>query len=323
MEKAIATQQLVHALELHSQGKFQDAVDVYLQILETNDDEVVRNNYGFLLLQRSELQKAMEQFDRALAFNARYAPALCNRGLVFWTENRPDDAIGSFMKALEIEPDDLQININLAQLFTVTGRYAEAEDLWQKVLSLEPDSRHLSAYVEVLLAGKRFAEAEQVLQLNNSWVEQNAKLLSFRGLISFMQYNYGEAISFFRKALGIEPENCDIRGQLANVLLKCDEKAAACLEFKRILMLEPEQNNIRNNLAVLELSDGEVDQALVNFNIVLQNDPNDSKALYYKGILLLQQGNKDEARTCLLTVLENENADYKKESEQALASISE
>jgi tetratricopeptide (TPR) repeat protein len=59
-------------------------------------------------------------------------------GLIARVQDRPEDAVGAFQKALEIDPTDVGTRVNLGQVYTQQRQYPQAIALLREAVSAEP-----------------------------------------------------------------------------------------------------------------------------------------------------------------------------------------
>lgn len=128
------------ALKLHQAGKFADAEALYKLILgidSLNSDAL--NLLGLLKIQT-------KQFDEGIAY-AKKAVELkpCayfyeNLGRAYSGCANYNEAIKSYKKSLELNPEDYDVCFNLALAYKKCGRFEEAIETYRLALKLNPDS---------------------------------------------------------------------------------------------------------------------------------------------------------------------------------------
>ena len=59
-------------------------------------------------------------------------------GLIARAQDRPEDAVRAFQKALELDPDDVGTKVNLGQVYTQQRQYAQAITLLREAIATEP-----------------------------------------------------------------------------------------------------------------------------------------------------------------------------------------
>jgi tetratricopeptide (TPR) repeat protein len=91
------------------------------------------NNQGTLYLRmalerkdREVLPKAIAAFDRAIGSDPSLASAYNGRASAFKFSGRPQDAIRDWKKALELQPDFVDVYFNLGITYLETGEKSEA-----------------------------------------------------------------------------------------------------------------------------------------------------------------------------------------------------
>jgi Flp pilus assembly protein TadD len=120
-----------------------------LEILPSN--VIVRNNLGYALLQKGQIDAAIVHFQKSLEFQPGDAKAHNDLGYALLQNGREDEALAHFQKALEIQPRDAPGHNNLANALLRKGRVREAVAHYQTALELRPNNvRTLSNLAWVL-----------------------------------------------------------------------------------------------------------------------------------------------------------------------------
>lgn len=133
---------------------------------------------GVSLSLLGQLERALREFDRALALNPRYLEALIHRGLVLNELGRGDDAEESFRRAALADtgrvhgfpaPVAAQLanrHAELAQAYSEVGALEQSVEQYRRALELGPafhDLRYRLA--RVLIEAGRALEAREELEL--------------------------------------------------------------------------------------------------------------------------------------------------------------
>jgi Flp pilus assembly protein TadD len=104
------------------------------------DDEAAQKNLGSALLQKGQVDEAMAHFQKALELRPDDSGAENNLGFALFRKGRTDEAIAHYRKALELQSDDTGARHNLGSALLRNGQVDEAIDEFQKVLAIQPDS---------------------------------------------------------------------------------------------------------------------------------------------------------------------------------------
>lgn len=308
--------------ELHLAGKMEEAEKKYREALEINESNAVaHNNLGFLFAQLERFDEAKQEYFRAIEINPEYSTAYTNLGLTYLMMQQWDETEYYLLKAVSFDKNDFHANESLAKLYMLKGDAANSEIFWKRCYNIKPKSSQLIDLAHVLITQQKLDEAMDVLKNALPDEEENPRLYAMLGIIYFAKYDFGSAITCFKRTLGMEPEDTEARHNLAMALLKTGQSIEAMNEFRRILLLNPDHAEARNNLAVIELAADDPDSALNHFNITLEQEPDNPKALYYKSIILFNQGDFVEAKKTLAATIATNHQDYKPKAEEILASM--
>lgn len=313
---------LQEGAELHMAGNLAGAERLYRQALEIDDaSAVAHNNLAFLLMQRQDFDDAEQEYLRAIELSPTYSTAYTNLGQAYLLMQRWDEAEECLIRATELSTDEFHAHESLAKLYMLQGAPDRAEHHWKISNSIQPVHDNLLNHAHCLVQQRRLDEAQELLLAAAREDDENARLQGLMGIIAFARYDFGQAIKCFKRALGVEPENSEVRHNLATAYLKTGQSEEALTELRRILLLVPDHLEARNNLAVLELSAGETSSALEHFSLTLEQDPANAKALYYRGVCLLQQGDIDNARRSLQQAAATSHPEYEAKAAELLKAL--
>jgi tetratricopeptide (TPR) repeat protein len=111
---------------------------------------------GTLRLRQGELPAALEDLDRAIALDPRYASAYDKRCVVKAGLRRAAEALPDCEQAVSLEPRDDEAWINIGVVYRALGRVPEAKAAYERALALRPSgSAHYNYGVLLLEMGRR------------------------------------------------------------------------------------------------------------------------------------------------------------------------
>jgi Flp pilus assembly protein TadD len=308
--------------ELHMTGDLVGAEQLYRQALELdNSSAVAHNNLAFLLIQRENFDEAENEYLRAIELSPSYSTAYTNLGQAYLLMQRWDEAEKYLVKATELQQDEFHAHESLAKMYMLLDKMEQAEYHWQVANHLRPITENLLNQAHCLVQQHKLDTALNVLHELPQEMEDNTRFHGLLGIIFFARYDFGTAIKCFKRALGLEPEDVEIRHNLAMAYLKTDQNDKAVTELRRILLLSPDHTEARNNLAVIEFSAGKLETALESFRISLEQEPENAKALYYTSVLLIQRDDIETARHFLQRIVSTNNNDYREKAAELLNAL--
>jgi len=156
-----------------------------------------------------------------------------------------DDAIDTYKKARELDPQNAQIALELASLSESAGRKAEAKESYETVLRLDQDQPGAKNNLAWLLADNDKAspaDLDRALQLAQDAKNAMPNDPSVADTLGWVMYKKGipsAAIALFRESIDGYPEGHPLRGtvryHLAAAYEKNGERDRAVQELKRAL----------------------------------------------------------------------------------------
>lgn len=173
---------------------------------------------GLIFHEQGDLEKAAKFYNRCLSFNPKHPGAFNNSGNIFQKMNLCIDAEQCYLKAIEYKHDYADAYCNLGMLYMGLNFMDKALEYYNKAIELNPDKSlfYLNKGVlyqktgEMDLASVNFIRA---LALNWKLVEA----LYHLGEIARLSNDLKAAISYYEKALELDPENSESCDQLAYV----------------------------------------------------------------------------------------------------------
>ncbi len=159
-------------------------------------------------------------------------------------------------RALEADPQSLDVNVTLGDLRRQTGRYNEAVDAYQRVLSQQPNN------------------AEAVLGLAQTYEKSN---------------DLNRAEEAYKRVIALQPNFWDAYNLLGVFYFKQSRYADAIPLFRKVMQLVPDSEWGYNNLAGMYQLLGRYDEAVPVIQQSLQRKPSDQayanlgRLYYYTG----------------------------------------
>jgi predicted O-linked N-acetylglucosamine transferase (SPINDLY family) len=94
---------------------------------------------GIALQQQNKLEEAVEAYNKAVAIKPDYAGAYYNMGSAFKDQNKLEEAIEAYNKAVAIKPDYAEAYNNMGNALQSQGKLEEAIEAFNKTLTIKPD----------------------------------------------------------------------------------------------------------------------------------------------------------------------------------------
>jgi Flp pilus assembly protein TadD len=183
-----------------------------------------------------------------------------------------------------------------------TGRLDQAEDLYRRVLAVEPDNSDAMEMLGVVASQRgRHEEGlkliDQALALRPDAADYHAN----RGIVLIALGKTEEAIQSFQRALKLQPDFPSAEDHLANALMnmgialrESGRLEEAIEAYRQCLDLKPNFAEAHSNLAVALSAAGKTDEAIAEYRRAIELKPDLPQAHHNLSLLLLMRGDWEE-----------------------------
>jgi tetratricopeptide (TPR) repeat protein len=125
-------------LTVKQSGIWKNSFVFWSYVIEKEPERVpdAYNNRGSAFYKKGMSDKAIEDYDRAIALDPSYYEAYNNRGTAFLKAGLFDKAIADFDRTISINPEHAAPYVNRGRAYFLLGKYAGAEEDFNKAISL-------------------------------------------------------------------------------------------------------------------------------------------------------------------------------------------
>ncbi|MBL7664167.1 MAG: tetratricopeptide repeat protein [Bacteriovoracaceae bacterium] len=218
-------------------------------------------NNGKLCFEQQEYRKAQMIFNEIIENDENKTEAFFYLANIFHIKGELGKAIKAFQKVLTLDPNYTDAAISLSVLLNDIGRYEEARSIFD---SANEKVKKTTQGIEDSHINKKFAiKHEELAEL-------------------YLSYNrYDEAVFEFNKAIGLNPENLELRIKLAKVYSKKGFVSKATEELKKLKNEYPGYIPCRIALGLLQYGNGNILEAHTEWQNVLSIEPKNEEAKMY------------------------------------------
>jgi tetratricopeptide (TPR) repeat protein len=240
---------------------------------------ITEHNLGAALQGDQRLDEAIAHYQRAIALSPDYAPAYNNLGTAYRAQGRLPEAIQSYERALAVNPEYREVHYNLANALLESGKIDEAISEFGRAEDSTAGAADVHNNLGIALAAKgqldsAIAQFREAARVEPGSVKARRNL----GDALVSRGRIDEGIDQFRVAARLAPRDGALRHDLGSVLLQAGRLDEAVQELREAVRLQPESAAARNNLGIALGSQGNIEEAIGQFQEALRLQPSFAEA---------------------------------------------
>ena len=274
-----------------SRGQHDQALAALEQLVSrTPDHAVAHNDLGVLYANSGKTEKALQHYRRAVELDPEaiiYQKNLAD--LLFVAEGDAESALQTYVAILKAKPKDVETLGSIAQVCTSLGRTDDAGFFYDKILEIEPWNQTTRLQREALQSSRSSPPSYERAQ---KLAGEGRTLEARQALEEFVRSSPGHAAA--HNDLGVL---CYQTGRVQD----------AQAHYEEAVRLDPGNMTFQKNLAeYYSVAQGRNEDALRIFVDLLRENPRDAETLVSIGKICDMMGRTDDARDFFRNALEAE-----------------
>lgn len=173
-----------------------------------SEDYLAYNNRGNYFLKQKQTEKALADFNKAIAIQPNFQLPYINRGNIYFRKNDNEKALADYNKALQFDAKNEEAYCNRGGIYVRQKKYDLAEQDFRKAIELAP--LYADPYYN---RGVMYSQRKEFAVAINDYTKylnlkpNNVQVLNWRG-IAFQNLKQSEkAAADFTKAINLESKN--------------------------------------------------------------------------------------------------------------------
>jgi len=266
---------LQNAIQLHRSGQFDQAEQIYRQILGQDPNEAdALHLLGVLAQQRGNARQAIELIGQAVALRPRDATYRSNLAEAYRSDGDPAQAASQAQAALQLKPDFAEAYNNYGLALMDQRKFTEALAQFRRALAINPG--FALAALNQGNALRELGELPEALDAYRAAARLGPQLPQAHtnlGQLLLETNHEDEALFHCNEAVRLSPEFAEGLSNLGNALRKKGRVAEAKACYVRAIQLRPNLAMPYNNMGQAVQEEGDLPGAFRWYDQALQREP--------------------------------------------------
>jgi tetratricopeptide (TPR) repeat protein len=294
--RAISPSQTGHSDALHllgvlkyQQGQNAEALDCIVSAVKAKSTNFLAwSSLGLVHSSLRQPEQALIHYNKALALKPDYPEALNNRGNVLRDLKRPEEALASYDRALAIKPENADALNNRGNALRDLGRPAQALASYDQALAVNPNSIEAlynrgNAFADLQRMEEALASFDSTLALKPDLVEA----LTNRGGALLELKRPREALASCDRALALRPGDPVALDNRGSALRDLGRTAEALASYDRAIEIRPDYPEALNHRGNALRDLRRAGEALASYDRAIALRPHYTEALNNRGTALV------------------------------------
>lgn len=295
---AAATADLSLIAALMVRGEFDQALKAIDALEKKQPDKPQAHDMrGRVLLATKDVAGARKSFERAVALDPLFFPAVDRLAALDLADKNPDQARKRFEAMLAKDPRSTQAMMAQAQLTAMTGGTAAqvAEQITRATLADPTQPAPWLALVKLHMQSKDFKQAVSVAQKATLVVPGSAELVDALGSAQLAAGEASQAVLTYNKLLVLQPRSAYAYLRLADAHMKTKNTSGAAASLRRALEIDDKLLPAQRGLILLALGGNDVPAARAIARTVQKQRPGEAIGFSLEGEIAAAQKDWDTA----------------------------
>ena len=255
------------------------------------------NNLGNSYLAINNNKQALASFIKAVEINPNLAEARANLGNMYLQEGNTEDAINEYRLALQLSPEDARVFNNLGNAYAQKDLIDQAIVQYNYSIKLDPNVADAYRNLSIMYNRKKLFDRSLVnIEKAISLEPKNHDLYLQKGEIYREKKECEKAILEFEKALQLKPDFAEAyyrTGLCCKDTGQAEEEISA---YKRAISIKPDFVPAINGLGNAYFNKKMFDEALEQYKLAAKIEPGESTVYYNIGAAY---SNKEEHKNAV------------------------
>ena len=254
------------------------------------------NNRGVAYVRLKQHEQAIGDYNKAIALNPSYVEAYNNRGAAYYGLKQHEQAIGDYNKAIALNPNYAEAYNNRGAAYYGLKQHKQAIGDYNKAIALNPNyaeaySNRGNTYAELKQRERAIGDYNKAIKLKPSY----AKAYTDRGTAYAVLKQYGRAIKEYNKAIALNPNDAKTYYNRGVAYYGLNQHERAIEDYNKAVELNPNFAEAYNNRGAAYYGLNQRERAIEEYNKAIALNPNFVDAYGNRGIAHSKIGRYEES----------------------------
>lgn len=274
-------------------GQYDDAEMKLKFLASVSPNESNTYEYAHLKYLKEDFEGAIHYAKKALTYNSMMLPAYVLLGEIYYKLKDEKNSLAAYNQAFQKELINEELYREWGTALQVFEKYDEAQEKFQKVLSVSPDRMEAKAGMALCLAFR--GEVDGAFEILNSLSEEDKKHYLSQKAFGFAEYhsgNYSNAVDCFKNVLKTESYDSKLLYYIAKSYQALDNEVLAKEYFEKSARENPSHIPTYLDYADFLISKGEYADCQRKLRKILRGNENNIEILnklFYVGYILVKE----------------------------------
>ena len=300
-DESSGEQWLTYGNQLYRIGKLSDAAAAFNKAIAKGKKYKLLGNYGkALALWGADNVQALKAISTAISVvpvsdRAKYYYLWRYQCAIFRTLDKNADAMRSIDIAIKLEPNDLALLNEKAQIFSNKKQYREAISIYDLITSRQPEASiyYNRGIVKSKLGQKQaaIADYDRAIAINPNFIKAHINRGNTKSELGQKQ----AAIIDYDRAIAINPKYADAYYNRGNAKYELGQKQAAIIDYDQAIAVNPKHDSAYFNRGIVKSELGQKQAAIADYDRAIVINPNYDNAYVNRGNAKYELGQKQAA----------------------------
>lgn len=286
-------------------NKFHEAKHAYSTVIELRPEYIdVYKSFAIAYIKNQEADKAIELIDKAIKISEEEDYSLYYiGGTACMAAQKFEDSIKYIKKALELNPDNIQLYNNLGTAYLTTGKTEEALETYKKTAEIDPkDSLAYFNIGSILQIQDKHEQACEYFAKANELEPEDQNYITAWAVSEVKAGRLKEAIEHYKYLAACYPQKINYRINLASCYEAIGEYDIAIALLKQLVLISPKSAPLMKKLATAYMKTGQYANAKEIYEKIIKQGSTSYETHYELALLCVKTDNIDRAEQILKKV---------------------